>query len=106
LLLYNVASIESEGDAGHQGSWVNVAAVAPPAGTNSEVGPASEPANGPEIENHLHSNPYPLVGAKGQGGICMAGNEQYADTAGQTLIGNPPGLAPRRTTRVPRKLGG
>jgi hypothetical protein len=105
LLLYNVASIESEGDAGHRGTWVNVAAVAPPDGPNSEVGPASSPADGPGVENHLHSNPYPFVGAKGQGGICMAGNERYADTAGQTVIGNPPGLTPRQTTRVPRKLG-
>jgi ABC-type transporter Mla subunit MlaD len=108
LLLYNVASIESEGDAGHQGSWVNVAAVAPPSGTNSEVGPASAPASDPDpekTENHLHSNPYPLVGAKGQGGVCMAGNENYAATVGQTLIGNPSGQAPRKTTRVPRKPG-
>ena len=105
LFLYNVASIESQGDAAHQGSWVNVAAVAPPSGTNSEVGPASAPANGPEIENHLHSNPYPLVGAKGQGGICMAGNENYAATAGQTVIGNPPGQAPKSTTKVPKETG-
>jgi ABC-type transporter Mla subunit MlaD len=104
LLFYNVASIESEGDAARQGRWVNVAAVAPPSGVNSEVGPASGPANGPATENHLHANPYPLVGAKGQGGVCMAGNENYALTAGQTLIGNPPGQSPKKNPRPPRKL--
>ena len=103
LLLNNAASIESEGDTAHQGTWVRIAPVAPVDGPNSEVGPASAPANGPAIENHLHSNPYPLVGAKGQNGICMAGNEGYV--AGQTVIGNPPGQ-PRRTTTVPRRLNG
>ncbi len=103
LLLYNVASIESEGDAGHQGRWVDVAAVAPPDGPNSELGPASAPANGPTAANHLHSNPYPLIGAKGQNGTCMAGNEIYRVG---TLIGNPPAQAPTRTATVPRNLNG
>src|SRR6185312_10760136 len=111
LLLYNVASIESEGDKGHTGRWVDVASISPPTGPNSEVGPASAPANstipasvGDPLSNHLHSNPYPLIGAKGQNRICMAGNEVYV--TGQTLIGNPPGLTPRTTARVPRKLNG
>ncbi len=107
LLLYNVASIESQGTG--DGKWVRVDPVAPPDGPNSEVGPASAPANGPAgtasispDANHLHSNPYPFVGAKGQNGICMAGNEVYV--RGQTLIGNPPGQTPRRTADVPAKL--
>jgi virulence factor Mce-like protein len=111
LLFNNAASIESEGDLGHQGTWVRVAPVAPPDGVNSEVGPASAPADGPAgvasadaRSNHLHANPYPLVGAKGQNGICMAGNEQYSQTVGQTVIGNPSGLAPRDTATVPTKL--
>ncbi len=109
LLLYNVASVESQGDAGHQGTWINVAAVSPPIGPNSEVGPASAPANGPATvgdssSNHLHSNPYPLIGGKGQNGVCMAGNEVYVKS--QTLIGNPPGQTPRQTAAVPRKLNG
>ncbi|HZV73241.1 MAG TPA: MlaD family protein [Conexibacter sp.] len=109
LLLNNVASLESDGDTAHQGTWVRVAAVSPPIGPNSEVGPASAPANadataGVRSSNHLHANPYPLVGAKGQGGICMAGNEVYVN--GQTVIGNPPGRAPRTTARVPKALNG
>lgn len=114
LLLYNVASIESEGDRGHQGTWVRVAPIGAPLGPNSEVGPASAPANGPvtvpvssrdlALANHLHANPYPLLGAKGQGHVCMAANERYVN--GQTLIGNPPGQSPTGTARVPRKLNG
>lgn len=104
LLFYNVASIESQGDANHQGRWVDVAAVSPPIGPNSEVGPASAPANGPAIENHLHANPYPLIGGTGPNGVCMAGNERYVP--GQRVIGNPSGQAPRRTARVPRTLNG
>ncbi|HEX5146127.1 MAG TPA: MlaD family protein [Conexibacter sp.] len=111
LLLYNVASIESDGAAG-QGTWIDVGAVSPPIGTNSEVGPASAPADGPVApnsgpvtSNHLHANPYPLVGAPGQNGICMAGNEVYVN--GQTVIGNPPGgQFPHKTAKVPRVLNG
>ncbi|HXE45094.1 MAG TPA: MlaD family protein [Conexibacter sp.] len=108
LFLYNVASIESEGDAGRQGRWIDVAAISPPLGPNSEVGAASAPANGPVTPtagnaNYLHSDPYPLIGGKGQNGVCMAGNEGYAP--GQTLIGNPPGQ-PRKTAKVPRELNG
>jgi virulence factor Mce-like protein len=101
LLLNNAASIES--DHNSSGSWVRVAPIpALPGGSNSEGGPAAMPANGPTIENHLHANPYPLVGAKGQNGVCMAANERYV--AGQTVIGNPPGQSPRTTARVPQKL--
>ncbi len=112
LLLSNVASAESDGATGNAGTWLRVLPVGTPGGANSEAGPASAPANGPTTEavsplaNHLHANPYPLVGAKGQGGICMAGNEDYAATVGQTLIGNPPGQTPTRTARVPRTLNG
>jgi virulence factor Mce-like protein len=111
LLLYNVASIESEGDVAHQGRWVDVAAVAPPDGPNSEVGPASAPADGgatadERARNHLHANPYPFVGGPGQNRICLAGNENYALTAGQTLIGNPPGQAPKKNPKPPRRLNG
>jgi virulence factor Mce-like protein len=111
LLFYNVASLESDG-AGAQGTWLRVLPIGLPGGPNSETGPASAPANGPTVQaesplaNHLHSNPYPLVGAKGQGGVCMAGNENYAATAGQTLIGNPPGQAPKGRPRVPTELNG
>ena len=105
LLLYNVASIESDGSP--QGKWVNVAAVSPVDGPNSEVGPAAAPANGGGTQsttNHLHANPYPLIGGLGQHGICMAGNEKYV--RGQTVIGNPLGQTPTKTAKVPRNLGG
>jgi virulence factor Mce-like protein len=107
VFLYNVASIQSDGDTAHQGTWTRIFPVGAPIGPNSEVGPASAPANGDSTvgirsSNHLHSNPYPRVGAKGQNGICMAGNEFYVP--GQTVIGNPAGQAPRTTTRVPLVL--
>jgi hypothetical protein len=69
------------------GSWLNVIAFQPPAGVNSEAGPASAPANGPGL-NHLHSNPYPNTAAPGQPKECEAGNEQYE--SGVTRIGNTP----------------
>jgi virulence factor Mce-like protein len=111
LLFYNVASAESDGSSGDQGTWLRVLPVGLPGGVNSESGPASAPANSLTTSqaasadaDHLHGNPYPLVGAPGQNGVCMAGNEAYV--RGQTVIGNPPGQSPRRTTTVPRKLNG
>lgn len=112
LLLYNVASAESDTATSSLGGWLRVLPVGLPGGVNSEAGPASAPADGPtseaesELANHLHANPYPLVGAKGQNGVCMAGNENYAANLGQTTIGNPPGQAPKGNPRVPRELNG
>jgi virulence factor Mce-like protein len=107
LLFNNAASLESQGTS--EGTWIRSIPLALPDGVNSEVGPAAAPANGPagraaaHIDaNHLHANSYPLVGAKGQNGICMAGNEAYL--RGQTVIGNPSGQPPRGTARVPAKL--
>jgi virulence factor Mce-like protein len=107
LLFNNAASISSDGST--EGTWTRIAPISLPVGANSEVGPSSAPADAPAtigdpLGNHLHANPYPLVGAKGQGGICMAANEQY--TPGQTVIGNPPGQAPRATADAPRRLNG
>ncbi|MGB2712019.1 MAG: MlaD family protein [Conexibacter sp.] len=110
LLFNNAASIQSDGDSEGQGRWIRNAAIAAPVGPNSEVGPSSAPASGPPVTpvgdniNYLHSNPYPLVGAPGQKGICMAGNEKYIP--GQTVIGNPPGQAPTRVPDTPAKLNG
>ncbi len=115
LLVRNFASIVSEGTS--VGTWMRALPVfpntqfdpAPPQGTvgdpantvsapNNEGAPASAPANGgasPSISvaatlneyNHLHSNPYPYVGAPGPGaGVCEAGYEVYAP--GQTVIGH------------------
>jgi len=107
LLFNNAASLESRGTS--EGTWIRSMPLAPPDGVNSEVGPASAPANGPAGDaaaspeaNHLHANPYPLVGAKGQNGICMAGNEFYLRN--QTVIGNPPGQTPRTTADAPATL--
>jgi ABC-type transporter Mla subunit MlaD len=104
LLLNNAASIQSDGDAS-QGNWLRLSpGPGPPLGANSEIGPSSAPANSPESDgaNFLHSNPYPLVGAPGQGRVCLAANEHYI--AGERVIGNPPGQTPRRTGTVPRTL--
>jgi virulence factor Mce-like protein len=103
LLLNNAGSVFADHNA--QGSWLTLGPFGAPMGPNSEAGPASAPADGETLStdrtvNHLHSNPYPKVGAPGQNGICMAGNERYA--GGVTSIGNPSNQ-PRRTPRVNAK---
>ena len=87
LWFRNVASLLSEGDA--NGTWQRFIIIAAPTGPNSEGGPSSRPANGPGVDNHLHSNPYPNTAAPGQPRECEAGNEPYA--SGATTIGNVPG---------------
>jgi hypothetical protein len=87
LFFRNIASALSEGDA--NGRWERFITMVAPQGTNSEEGPASQPANGPTVENHLHSNPYPNTAAPGETRECEAGNERYE--AGATRIGNVPG---------------
>jgi virulence factor Mce-like protein len=91
LLLRNLQSALSDGDA--NGRWFRAAAARPAVGTNNDGGPASQPADGPAIENHLHDTPYPSVGLKGQ--PCEAGNELYA--AGSTVIGHASTLIGTRT---------
>jgi virulence factor Mce-like protein len=105
LLLYNAASILSDGDTASQGRWMRFQVVSPPViGPNSEAGPASAPASGGgDPGNFLHADPYPLVGAPGQHGTCVAADEVYLP--GKTVIGNPPGQAPRTTVKkVPATL--
>jgi ABC-type transporter Mla subunit MlaD len=87
LFFRNTASLLSVGDG--NGTWQRFIVIATPTGPNSEGGPSSAPANGPDTANHLHSNPYPNVGAPGEPTECEAGNEKYV--AGQTAIGNQPG---------------
>jgi hypothetical protein len=58
-------------------------------GPNNEGFPSSGPADGPQVENHLHVNPYPNSAAPGQERECEAGNERFA--RGETVIGNVPG---------------
>jgi ABC-type transporter Mla subunit MlaD len=87
LWFRNVASLLSEGDT--NGTWQRFIIIATPQGPNNEGGPSSGPANGPTLDNFLHTNPYPNVGAPGQPKECEAGNEIYAP--GKQVIGNPPG---------------
>jgi virulence factor Mce-like protein len=97
LWFRNVASLLSEGD--RNGTWQRFIIIATPSGPNNEGGPSSAPANGPNVENHLHTNPYPNTASPGQPRECEAGNERYA--RGQTVIGNVPGTQPARTEGNP-----
>jgi virulence factor Mce-like protein len=87
LWFRNVSSLLSEGDS--NGTWQRFIIIDTPDGPNSEGGPSSRPANGPNPENHLHSNQYPNTAAPGQTRECEAGNEPYI--VGRTVIGNVPG---------------
>jgi ABC-type transporter Mla subunit MlaD len=84
LWFRNVSSLLSEGD--RNGTWQRFIIVATPQGPNNEGGPSSSPANGPTVENHLHTNPYPNTAAPGQPRECEAGNEPFR--VGETVIGN------------------
>ena len=83
----NIASHLSEGD--KNGTWQRFIIVATPQGPNNEGGPSSKPADGPNVDNHLHANPYPNTAAPGQTRECEAGNEDYL--VGKTIVGNVPG---------------
>jgi ABC-type transporter Mla subunit MlaD len=84
LAFRNLANANSQGNS--KGNWLNFISYEPPFGANAETTPASAPANGPGVSNHLHYNPYPNTGAPGQPNGCEAGNEKYIK--GQTVIGN------------------
>ena len=75
LWFRNIASLLSEGDP--NGTWQRFIIVTTPQGPNSESGPSSGPANGPTMDNYLHTNPYPNTAAPGQPKECEAGNEDY-----------------------------
>jgi ABC-type transporter Mla subunit MlaD len=94
LWFRNIASLLSEGD--RNGTWQRFIIVATPQGPNSEGSPSSAPANGPTVDNHLHTNPYPNTAAPGQPRECEAGNEPYL--RGQTVTGNVPGRQAATTT--------
>ncbi|MEA2313021.1 MAG: phospholipid/cholesterol/gamma-HCH transport system substrate-binding protein [Solirubrobacteraceae bacterium] len=97
LWFRNVSSLLSEGD--KNGTWQRFIIVATPQGPNNEGGPSSAPANGPNAENHLHSNPYPYTASPGQPKECEAANEPYV--RGKTVIGNPPSTEPASTEGTP-----
>jgi virulence factor Mce-like protein len=96
LWFRNVSSLLSDGD--RNGTWQRFIIVATPQGPNNEGGPSSAPADGPSVENHLHSNPYPHTAAPGQPNECEAANEPYA--RGQTVIGNTPGTQSSTTAKA------
>ena len=87
LWFRNISSLLSEGD--RNGTWQRFIIVTTPQGPNNEGGPSSAPANGPNVDNHVHINPYPNTGAPGQPQECEAGNEPYL--IGKTVTSNVPG---------------
>jgi virulence factor Mce-like protein len=99
LLLRNGADISSLSDG--IGTYQRFIALDPPSGPNNIGSPASAPANGPDLANHLHFNPYPNTAAPGQPRECEAGNEPY--NAATTLIGSPPGNQGTVTEDQPKK---
>jgi phospholipid/cholesterol/gamma-HCH transport system substrate-binding protein len=97
LWFRNIASLLSEGDV--NGTWQRFIIVATPQGPNNEGGPSSGPANGPTVENHLHTNPYPNTASPGQPRECEAGNETYIK--GRTITSNVPGTQQAATEGSP-----
>jgi virulence factor Mce-like protein len=93
----NVSSLLSEGDS--NGTWQRFIIVPTPNGPNSEGVQAAKPANGPTVDNHLHTDPYPNAAAPGQPKECEAGNEPYV--AGKTITANAPGLQAAHTEGNP-----
>jgi ABC-type transporter Mla subunit MlaD len=97
LWFRNVSSLLSEGDS--NGTWQRFIIVPTPQGPNSEGGQAAKPANGPTVDNHLHTNPYPNTAAPGQPKECEGGNEPYL--AGKTITSNVPGTQAGHTEGNP-----
>jgi ABC-type transporter Mla subunit MlaD len=88
LLFNNLADSFSESNG--KANWLGAIVFEAPDGPNAESLPSSAPANGPNLKNHLHYNPYPRTAAPGQDDVCEAGNERYAP--GETVIGPAPEL--------------
>ena len=102
IALKNIASATNETNG--LGNWLDFISFTPPEGPNSEGSPSSAPANGPEVKNHLHYNPYPNTASPGQPASCEAGNVRYQ--AGQTVIGNVPGSHGTKTSGQLKEQGG
>ncbi len=94
LTFKQLASAFSKGNG--EGNWLSAVGFEAPTGPNAESAPASAPANGPSVKNHLHFNPYPRTAAPGQEGVCEAGNERYVPE--KTIIGHSPELWGTTTT--------
>jgi len=102
LWFRNVGSLLSEG--GSNGTTQRFIILAAPQGPNNAGGPSSAPANGPNRDNFLHTNPYPNTASPGRPKECEAGNETFA--VGRQAIGNVPGnqgTLHDRTTRSTTK---
>jgi virulence factor Mce-like protein len=97
LWFRNIGSLLSEGD--RNGTWQRFIIVANPQGPNNEGSPSSAPADGPTLENHLHTNPYPNTAAPGQPKECEAGNEPYVK--GRTVTSNVDGTQQAATEGTP-----
>jgi virulence factor Mce-like protein len=97
LWFRNISSLLSEGDA--NGTWQRFIIVATPQGPNNEGSPSSGPADGPTLENHLHTNPYPNTASPGQPKECEAGNETFIK--GRTVTSNVPGTQQASTEGKP-----
>jgi ABC-type transporter Mla subunit MlaD len=97
LWFRNVSSLLSEGD--KNGTWQRFIIIATPQGPNNEGGPSSAPAQGPNRENFLHTNPYPNTASPGQPRECEAANEPYV--AGELRIGHSPGKQQAATEKTP-----
>ena len=69
------------------------------AGPEQRGRPVLGARDGPTLENHLHSNPYPNTAAPGQPRECEAGNEPYLQ--GRTVTGNVPGTQQAATEGKP-----
>jgi virulence factor Mce-like protein len=102
LWFSNIASLLSEGD--KNGTWQRFIIVTTPQGPNSESGMSSAPANGPSVDNYLHTNPYPNTAAPGQPKECEAGNEVFYQ--GRQSIGNIPGNQGTKTAGQPQTGSG
>ncbi|HTU30101.1 MAG TPA: MlaD family protein [Solirubrobacteraceae bacterium] len=118
LFFANLENSLSESDS--VGSMLGVLAVTLPQVAGSEAGPAATPADGPSAatlvktehlnpiqaslvrDSYLHSDPYPLTAAPGQGDECEAGNEIYAK--GKLTIGNT-AVSQKTTLKTKRALG-
>jgi len=85
LVFQQLASAFGQGNG--EGNWLSAISFEAPSGPDAESGPSAAPADGPNLKNHLHFNPYPQTG---QNGVCEAGNERY--TKGKTIIGRAPEL--------------
>jgi virulence factor Mce-like protein len=111
LFFRNAASVLSDGDS--NGTWQRFIIVSGPSdpvtgavGPNNEIGPSDAPADGPQVFNHLHQNPYPNTASPGQTRECEAGNERFGDDVeGRTIIGNQPGNQGTRTQDQVRGQG-